>query len=241
MNARNKQIKNGLKSPAHIHIGELVKVIRTGMGEVLTQAEFAKRVGITRSMITHCESSNTCPSDKVLQNIAKTFAQDSVEYDIFLRKLRRAALYSKDPSAYEDIMTVYDDEEDNIKSSQQTELLPEVLCAVLQDAMHQKNIMSADLAEKIEMDPQHLREVLRGDRRVSTDDLKAICKQTKCNFPDFELVLGRLPQNLKEAVIKNRALVHHLSELEKLCRKKNNTDLLEFLENLQTCMAKLSP
>lgn len=219
-----------------MQIGEVLHTIRTSLGgEEMTQEKLADLVGVSRSMITHCETRNTVPSDKVLQNIARVFAQDSVEYEILLRRLRRGAAYSRNPEVYQDILTTIPGEENNLKDRVRLEKLPVAICEELQDLMSRLQINSKSLSSMTGLAPEIVREIVQGNKAVSMKDLEEICTSLNCNFDEIQLRLGHLPDALREALISNRALVNIFAKMISLIKNKSEADVLEFVENMAEC------
>lgn len=235
-------------------IGEVIKSIRTQLGESLTQQQFADKVGVSRSLVAHAESKNHVPQDDVLIKIASTFSWNAVEYDIMLNKLRKAALYTKNPSAFEDAMTLSLQEGDNDRRL--AFLLPEYVQFALQDALLSQGMSTKELASRIFKDLENsnndqksqpefdlrntemLSLILSGRKSISLDDFRMICDLVKCDSAELELTMGLFPKGLKNATRTNRALVKMLTKLNKCCEQLNTSELTEYVQQIALCMSQ---
>lgn len=235
-------------------IGHMIKCIRTDLGDKLTQQQFADKIDVSRSLIAHAESKNHVPSDDVFVKIASAFSRDIVEYEIFLRKLRRAALYTKNPSAFHDAMTLTPDQGDN--DYRLEVVLPEFIQFALQDALLNEGMNIKDLATKIFQDIENtdfdddsnpeldfrnikiLELILNGKKRISLNHFRMICDLLKCDSAEFELTMGFFPESLKSATKTNRALVKMLASLNRSCEQLDSSELTEYVQQITQCMNK---
>lgn len=214
------------------HLGQVIRSIRVTLGgKDMTQGKLAELVGVSRSMITHCETSNTTPGDEVLQKIAKVFAQDPAEYRILLHKLRRASLFSRNSEVFHDIISA-----NPAGDAQDWRLrlvtLPKVLCTTLQDAMHKISMTSTALSDITGLEDEAIRAIVHGKQAISMKDLETLCSTLKCSFDEFQILLGQVPEQMKAAVGQNRSLLHLLMTLSEACRTQSETDLTLYVENL---------
>ncbi|MEM4134400.1 MAG: helix-turn-helix transcriptional regulator [Candidatus Micrarchaeia archaeon] len=128
---KDKNIKNKTKTPS-LELGELIKYYREKKN--LTLAELSKKVGVSYIHLSYLEKGERVPSEELLRELAKIFA-DSPEEEIKLRhKMFFYLTQIKAPLEIVEMIELHD----NLK--EKNVYMPEPFLIILKNTIEKKTL-----------------------------------------------------------------------------------------------------
>ena len=106
------------------------------------------------------------------------------------------------------------------------------------DTMIKESINSSILSEKTNLSAESIRAIIHGQRTVTMEELRSLCKNLKCDFDEFQVSLGMIPEAMKKSISRNRSMMHLMMLLNKACRDQNEADLTSYIESLLSAVNK---